>query len=45
VVWARGLVSLHTLEGEDPRGTPRIAVVSRDDVVEPRKQVHREQGG
>jgi hypothetical protein len=45
VVSARGVVSLHTLEVEDPRGTPRIAVVSRDDVVEPRKQEHREQGG
>jgi hypothetical protein len=45
VVVARGVVSLHTLEVEDPHGTPRIAVVSRDDVVEPLKQEHREKGG
>ena len=44
VVVARGVISLHTFAIEDPDGTPRLALVSRDEVVEPRKQEHREHG-
>src|SRR5262249_54042603 len=44
IVAARGVISLHTLEVADPRGAPRLVVVSRDDVVEPREQEHRERG-
>jgi hypothetical protein len=44
VVLARGVISLHTLAIEDPRGTPRLVVVSRNDVMEPQKQEHREEG-
>jgi hypothetical protein len=48
VVMARSLVSLHTLEVEgahdDGTAAPRLRVTSRDDVVEPRKQKHRDEG-
>jgi hypothetical protein len=48
LVHARSLVSLHTLEVvgafEAATTTPRLRVVSHDDVVEPRKQKHREAG-
>jgi hypothetical protein len=44
VVLARGVVSLHTFEVVDPRGSPRLVAVSRDEVMEPQKQEHREEG-
>ncbi len=45
LIVARGLVSLHTLEIEGAQtDASRLRVVSRDDVVEPRKQKHRDAG-
>lgn len=44
VIFARGIISLHTLAAEHTDGASRLVVVSRNDVVEPQKQKHRPEG-